>query len=145
MITITADFIDNNWSAISEGRVCPISLVAWDDGDAYTQLFRDNGVENSILGALVLADRPVSDFAIVVRFTKDSVVNGDTAYEAPDGGKYRVTGEFHSKMRKETLQVSIPQLRPSLNSRRAGLLEPMCLPTEPYVWSDWALVVSISP
>ena len=123
MITITSDFIDNNWNSIRDGRVCPIPLLEWDDGDAYTQSFLGASVGNTVLGALVLEDKPVSDFAIVVRFTKDTEVNGTTTYVAPDGNQYRVTGERCKREHEQTLHVNVPRLNASLNSRRAGLLE----------------------
>ena len=123
MITITSDFIDDNWNSIRDGRVCPISLLEWDDGDAYTQSFLGASVGNTVLGALVLEDKSVTDFEIVVRLTKDTPVDGTTTYSAPDGSQYRVTGERYIKGGEQTLDVSVPHLSASLNSRRAGLLE----------------------
>ena len=123
MITITSDFIDDNWNSIRDGCVCPISLLEWDDGDAYTQSILGASVRNTVLGALVLEDKPVSDFAIVVRLTKQAAVDGATTYEAPDGSQYQVTGELRTKEGQQALHVNVPHLSASLNSRRAGLLE----------------------
>lgn len=123
MITISAELIDGNWSTIQAGGICPVSLLEWDDGDAYTQSFLPTGATNTVLGALVLEDVPVSDFPIIVRFSKDSTVDSASTYKAPDGQQYRVTGERRSREGVETLHVSVPHLHASLNSRRAGLIE----------------------
>ena len=123
MITITSEFIDDNWNGIRDGLICPIPLIEWDDGDAYTQAFSGSSIERTVFGALVMEDRPVSDFPIIVRFTRDATGESTTTYEAPDGGQYRVTGERRTKDGEKTLDVSIPGLLNSLDSRRIGLLE----------------------
>ena len=123
MITVTSEFIDENWSNIRDGRICPLYLLEWDDGDAYTQSFTGARGTNSVLAALVLEDKAVSDFQITIRFTKDTSVDAASTYQAPDGERYQVTGQRHTKDREETLHVSVPHLRGSLDSRRVGLLE----------------------
>ena len=123
MITITSEFIDDNWSSIRDGGICPISLIEWDDGDAYTQSFLGSGVGSTVFGALVLENVHVSDFSIIVRFIRDATDESVTTYEAPDGGQFRVTGERRTKDGEKTQGVSIPGLIEGLDSRRVGLLE----------------------
>ena len=123
MITITADFLDDNWNGIRQGQVCPVPLLEWDDGDAYTESIVRARAANTILGAIVLDDTPAPDFPIVLKLSNDPAFDGSATYQAPDGSQYQVAGERHTKDGRETLSVSVPQLGASLDSRRAVLLE----------------------
>ena len=123
MITLTSEFIDENWRTVKAGGVVPVSLFEWDDGDAYTQSSLGVLPGRIVFGALVLDDTPVSDFPIVVRFTKASTPTTTTLYDTPDEERYLVTGERRKAGRVDMQEVSVPRLRSSLASRRAGLLE----------------------
>lgn len=123
MITLTSEFIDKNWSIVKDGSVLPVSLSEWDDGDAYIQSSLGVFVGRTVFAALALNDIPVSDFPIVVRFRKAPDSTNGPFYEAPDGERYRVTGERRKDGDVEVQDVSVQHLRSSLASRRAGLLE----------------------
>lgn len=123
MITLTSEFIDENWSTVQDGSVLPVSLLEWDDGDAYTQSLLGTTTGATVFGAVVLDDTPVSDFPIVVRLRKDSDPAAGRFYEAPNGDRYRVAGELRRGENVEAREVSVERLRSGLASRRAGLLE----------------------
>ena len=123
MITITSEFIGENWTVIQDGGICPVSLIEWDEGDAYTQASIGTNVGSTVLGALVLEDRAVSDFSIIVRFSKEAFVDRTTIYVAPDGGRYGVSGERRTKDGDRRMDVRLPHLLSSLDSRRIGLIE----------------------
>ena len=123
MITITSDYIDDHWNRIRDGHICPVALLEWDDGDAYTESILGACGGNTIHGALILGDKPIVDFPIVLRITEDAAVEGTNLYQAPDGTEYRLVGERHTKDGREKLRVDVPHLHASLNSRRAALLE----------------------
>ena len=123
MITITTDFLDDNWNRIRQGQVCPVPLLEWDDGDAYTESILGASVINTVLGALVLGDAPAPGFPIVLRLGNEPASDGTATYQAPDGRQYQIAGARYTNDGQETLQVSVPHLGTSLNSRRAALLE----------------------
>lgn len=123
MITITADFLDDNWSGILQGQVCPVRLLEWDDGDAYTEAILDSPATSTVLAAIVLEGAPTPDFPIILTLSSDPRSDGRASYQAPDGTRYRVAALRRSNDGPQTQQVSIPRLHDSLNSRRAALLE----------------------
>lgn len=123
MITLTTEFLDDNWRTLAEGAVLPISLSEWDDGDAYTQASLGPLSYRPAFGVLVLGDKVVSDFAVVIRFSRTSDGGDDNSYAAPDGSRYKVTGERRKAGVAESHEVAIHNLRSSLGSRRTGLLE----------------------
>lgn len=123
MITITADFLDANWSTILQGQVCPVRLLEWDDGDAYTESILGSSAANMVLAAVVLEDGTTPDLPVVLKLSRDPRFNGSASYEAPDGTQYQVAGLRRRKNGHDALQVSVPKLGASLDSRRAALLE----------------------
>lgn len=123
MITLTSEHIEENWSKIKSGTVVPVSLSEWDDGDCYTLSSLGVLPCRTIDGALVLGDTPVSDFSIVIRFKQVSDSINHSLFEAPDTGRYEVTGEHYVADGIEAEDVKIEHLHDSLESRRAGLIE----------------------
>ena len=123
MITITADFLDDNWNVIRQGQLCPVSFLEWDGGDAYTESILRESLANTVHGALVLGNAAAPGFPIVLRVSNDPTFDGAATYQAPDGRQYGITGERYTKDGQQTIRVSVPQLGVSLDSRRTALLE----------------------
>lgn len=124
LITITSEFLDDNWQKLLANSILPIPLSEWDGGEAYT--LASIGVAPSqkvIFAAAILEGTTVSDFPIVVRLRRLSDNTGQYGYQSPEGTPYAVTAEVLVNDLAKKVQVEIVGLAESLSSRRQGIIE----------------------
>src|SRR3989338_5563247 len=86
IITITSEFLNDNWTKLVSNLILPTPLSEWDEGDAYT--LASIGVAPSqkvVFAAIVLEDAEVRDFSIVIRLRKLTDSARECDYRSPEG------------------------------------------------------------
>ena len=124
MITITSEYLDENWKVLADTFVLPTKLSEWDAGDAYT--LSDIGIlpsQKVAFGAVVIEDVKVSDFSIVIRLHKSAANEGTNSYRCPDGTNYKATAARVIDGVAKDIPVRVECISKSISARRHGLLE----------------------
>ncbi len=124
MITITAEYLSKNWSILQTNSILPTPLSEWDNGDAYTLAslgqFRSSKI---VLAAVVLGDKRVNDFPIVIRLSEQNEGPTSDCYRSPSGALYKATAELTAEEKLKTIPITIANLTKDLSSQRQGLIE----------------------
>ena len=104
MITITTEYLNENWKSLCANSVLPIQLFEWDGGDAYIQA--SLGVlpsQNIVFASIVFEEKQIADFPIVIRLRKLSDETDPYDYLSPEGCRYSVSGERTSNGKSERI------------------------------------------
>jgi molybdopterin/thiamine biosynthesis adenylyltransferase len=122
MITITSEYLEDNWQVLTDNSILPTRLSEWDGGDAYTL----DGIGPSpgskvVFGAVVLGDAEARDFKIVIRLRFEP--ENRSGYLAPDGSYYAVSGVRVIDGADKPISVCIESVKIGIAARRRGLLE----------------------
>jgi hypothetical protein len=122
MITITSEYLDQNWRILSDGGVLPTRFSDWDSGDAYTL----DGIgpmpsAKVAFASVVIGDAKVGDTPLVIRLHKTS--SGDGTYKAPDGASYKASAIRTEGAEVTKIDVVIDNVAVKIDERRKGLFE----------------------
>jgi len=124
MITITTEYLNENWKSLCANSVLPIQLFEWDGGDAYIQT--SLGVlpsQNIVFASIVFEEKKITDFSIVIRLRKLSDKTDACEYLSPEGCHYSVSAERISNGKSERIEIQVVNLIKELSLRRHDLLE----------------------
>lgn len=124
MITITSEYLNENWGIFATNSILPITLSVWDEGDVYTLSSLGSIPSQKVaLAAIVLGEKKVTDFPIVVRLHKLSDTTKTFNYQSPEGDRYNVSAERSSSGVIESMEIKVVGLIKDLALRRNGLIE----------------------
>lgn len=124
IVTITSEFLNDNWAKLLSNSILPTPLSEWDEGEAYT--LASIGVAPSqkiIFAAVVLEDTEVCDFPLIIRLRKSTDSARQHDYRSPEGTGYFSTAELFVKGVANEIQIKIVDLEKSLSLRQQGLIE----------------------
>lgn len=124
IITITSEFLNDNWVKLFPNSILPTPLSEWDEGEAYT--LASIGVAPSqkiIFAAIVLEDTEVHDLPIIIRLRKLTGNTKQHDYRSPEGISYIASAELFINGVASEIQIKIVELAKSLCLRQQGLLE----------------------
>lgn len=123
MITITAEYLNQNWEILQTSSILPTSFSEWDNGDAYTLSSLGQFPSSKIVfAAIVLGDKKVSDFPLVIRLTKQESAHPE-CYRAPSGDLYKASAQLIIDESSKNIEIKIVNLIEDLSCRRQGLTE----------------------
>lgn len=123
MITITAEYLNQNWNILQTNSILPTPLSEWDNGDAYTLASLGKFPSSkTVFAAIVLGDKKLSDFLLIIRLHK---LENDTpqSYRAPTGDIYEATAEAIVDGNSKKIEIKIASLLNDLSCRRKKLIE----------------------
>ncbi len=123
MITITAEYLNQNWNILQTNSILPTPLSEWDNGDAYTSVSLGQFPSSkTVFAAIVLGDKKLSDFQLIIRLHK---LENDTpqSYRAPTGYIYEATAEAIVDGNSKKIEIKIASLLNDLSCRRKKLIE----------------------
>lgn len=124
MITITAEYLTNNWNILQTNSILPTPLSEWDNGDAYTLASLGQFPSSKVVfAAVVVGDKKVNDFPIVIRLSEQNDELTSGCYRSPSGAFYKASAELIADKKLEILSINIANLTKDLSSRRQGLIE----------------------
>jgi molybdopterin/thiamine biosynthesis adenylyltransferase len=127
VVTMSTQWLNDNWGAIARERTMPIRFSSWDDGDAYTHCELGVLRAPAIVDAMILLGEgtPPVDSAklrIVVAPGKGPVSENST-FVAPDGSVHHAAAFLGGEGGDQLLEIAFADVQPELAMRRSGLLE----------------------
>ena len=124
MITITAEYLNQNWNTLQTSSILPTPLSEWDNGDAYTLASLGQFPSSKIVyAAIVMGDKQISDFSLVIRLHKQTESVNAECFRAPSGDLYKVTAQIMVDKSYKDTEVKIASLVKDLTRRNQGLIE----------------------
>lgn len=125
MITIPAEYLDDNWNILVSTSKLPITLNAWDEGDAY--VLSSMGQFHSLKkidAVIVIGDTKISGIPIVIRLYKMPNDTKSYNYTSPEGNLYTANACYiTSDSKTQPLDINIVNIAKTLSLRRMGILE----------------------
>jgi len=125
MITISAEYLNDNWEILVSSSILRIALDEWDEGDAY--VLSSMGQFHSLKkidAVIVIGDTKVSGIPIVIRL--DKVPNDSKTYNyvSPEGNLYTANAyRAIADNKDQTLNIDIVNIANTLALRHKGILE----------------------
>jgi len=124
MITIDSEYLRNNWKTLAKDSIAIITLYEWDEGDAYLLTsFARIPSSKTINAAIVIEDKAVTEYSIVIRIKRVSKNSKDSNYQSIDGEQYQITAEQTIDNEARNIPINVVNVAESLYSRHRGLLE----------------------
>lgn len=124
MITITAEYLNENWSLLQANSILPTPLADWDNGDALTLASIGRFPSSKIIfAAVLLGDKKVNDFPISIRLTEHNTQPSRECYRSPSGILYKAAAEVTKDGISTTMPITIANLTGDLSARRQSLIE----------------------
>jgi len=128
IVTLSTQWLRNEWDRMIRDGILAIRLSAWDQGDAYSQCDLGAQPAPSIVdGAVMFDGSRIPSISPNVRVVLSKESAGDIAapstFVAPDGAVYRAQAWRSIDGREELAEVHLADVQPDLAMRRAGLLE----------------------
>ena len=124
MITIPFEYLNNNWKKLTDGKILPITLSEWDDGDAYS--LSSIGVcpsQKEVYGAVVLGESDIKEYQVVIQLIKISDEQSFD-YISPTGEKFKTVSYSNTgKTKGEKITTHIVDVINGISSRHHGLIE----------------------
>jgi molybdopterin/thiamine biosynthesis adenylyltransferase len=127
VVTLSSQWLSDQWGVITRERMVPTRFSSWDDGDAYTHC--DLGVQRGpavVEGMILLGEgTPTVDSAKlrIVLAEGKGPVSQDSTFVAPDGSVHHATAFIRGDNGEQTLEIGFADVQPELAMRRSGLLE----------------------
>ena len=125
MITIPAEYLDDNWNILVSTSKLRITLNAWDEGDAY--VLSSMGQFHSLKkidAVIVIGDTKTSGIPIVIRLYKMPNDTKSYNYTSPEGNLYTANAHYiTSDSKTQPLYINIVNIAKTLSLRRKGILE----------------------
>ncbi len=124
MITVTSEYLNENWKELNAKSKLPVALYEWDGGDAYviSSLGQFPSLK-SINATVVLGDASVSNTPIIIRLRKIENDPKSGGYMSPDGDLYAAAGERIANNGVQAIAVKIIDVAKTLAERRKTFLE----------------------
>ena len=123
IVTLSSQWLRNQWTQVEKGSDIAIRLSSWDGGDAFTQCDLGPQPSSSIeQGTVALAKKsdPSGKSALRIALTpSESSKNDPAVFIAPDGSAYRAT----ASRADVPVDVAFADVQPELATRRSGILE----------------------
>jgi len=125
MITISAEYLDDNWKILISNSILRITLSEWDEGDAY--VLSSMGQFHSLKkidAVIVIGDTKVSGIPIVIRLYKVPNDSKTYSYVSPEGTLYTANAyRAIADNKNQPLTIVIANIANTLSLRREGILE----------------------
>jgi molybdopterin/thiamine biosynthesis adenylyltransferase len=127
MITISAEWLKEQWPVLNASGLAPVSLSKWDDGDAYTlvSLGPMSGT-NVVRGVVVMESTSAPEVQVVIRLRRVPGGRPDQTvdlFNLSDGTCYRVEGQIKERDVARVVQVQVVGVKETLEKRRKSLIE----------------------
>lgn len=127
MITLSTDWLNQQWSALIANGTVPIPLSRWDEGDSFTlTMLGPLPSADQVTGRLILGPASDEEAPVTVELVAESdgpAIAQQHAFVAPDGKKYAVLGRVLDRGETREMDVQIVDVSSSLAERRTALLE----------------------
>jgi molybdopterin/thiamine biosynthesis adenylyltransferase len=126
VITLSGQWLRDEWSRLSAGASIAARFTSWDDGDAYTHYDLGPQVGPTISECTIaLEGAPESQSGLRIMLTKVDAASGRVArtFVAADGSIFALKAYERRNGRDIPLEVTIVEVQPALSARRAGILE----------------------
>lgn len=125
VITLSGQWLRDEWPRLSGGASVAALFTSWDDGDAYTQHDLGPQVGATVSEcAIALEGAPESQSQLRIVFIKVDAASGRVAhFVAADGSIFALKAYERRDGRDVPLEVTIVEVQPALSARRAGILE----------------------
>ena len=125
MITISTEYLDENWSELISSSKLYITLNEWDKGDTY--VLSSMGQFHSlskVAAVIVIGDTKVSGVPIVIRLHKMPNDNTSYNYKSPEGNLYTADAHYTiTDNQRQPIDVNIVNIANTISLRRKGILE----------------------
>lgn len=124
VVTLSSEWIRENWAKLQSDGQLAVSFSAWDNRDALTQAeLCVHESASTVTGALRLSQAPQHDeLAILLeRIEKSSA--GEAVFVAPDGATYRGAAQSNGVLDAANTEIVFADVEPQLALRRSGILE----------------------
>lgn len=124
MIVISSEYLDRNWTLLSNNGALPTTFSDWDDGDAYT-LTEIGKLPSKTLaeGLITLHDDVTEDYSVIVQFKQTNNSDTPANYQSPDGVAYEAIGKVEKNGDFVISDVRIENINENIDHRRRGILE----------------------
>ncbi len=127
VVTLSSRWLREHWQQVKRGGCMPLTLSAWDNGDARTQIELCVQPSCSLDSAAILLNEKVNPPAgtqvHIILTPADAPVYDAATFAAPDGtfhqaGCWRLVDGV-----KQVIDICFADVQPELATRRAGILE----------------------
>jgi molybdopterin/thiamine biosynthesis adenylyltransferase len=123
VVTISSDWLRQNWPHLLAAGHVSCKFSSWDDGDALTQCDLGPLPSASVIqGTISLAGRSLSAGDAAFRIDLRPVAKAEATasdFSSPDGTLYRASGNLSG----EPVSTVFADVQPELATRRSGILE----------------------
>jgi len=126
VITLSGQWLRDEWPRLSGGASIAARFTSWDDGDAYTHYdLGPQGGPTVSECTIALEGAPESQSRLRIMLTKVDATSGRVAntFVAIDGTFFALKAYERRDGRDISLEVTIVEVQPALSARRAGILE----------------------
>lgn len=127
MITLSTEWLAQQWQRLAVGGVVSIPLSRWDEGDAFTLTALGPAPSvDQVIGLLALGSAPAGEAPVVVTLLprpEGSDVPARSVFAAPDGETYAAVGRVENREGAREMTVQIVDVATALIERRTALLE----------------------
>lgn len=124
MITIPAEYINNNWKKLIDAKILPLTLSEWDGGDAYSlSSMSACPSQKEVYGAIVIGELDTREYQIVVQLIK---ITDEQSFDyvSPTGEKFKVGSYSNAgKTKDEKIITHIVNVGYEISARHHGLIE----------------------
>lgn len=125
--TLSSQWLREHWLDLQRDQFVSARFNSWDDGDAYTQVDLGPASGPAIVdGAIVFGDSSVQPDGAqlrVVLTADESLEPNSGRFNSPQGGTFKASAWRKNGNAEEPVEVSLVEVQPALESRRAAILE----------------------
>jgi molybdopterin/thiamine biosynthesis adenylyltransferase len=127
VVTLSDQWLADQWAILSHQRTLPIRFSSWDDGDALTQVELGPLPAPSVVEGVVFLGEgtaaPAGTLLRIVLHPGKGPVSDDSTFVAPDGSVHHAQARRSLDGKEESLDTDFVDLQPELAIRRSTLLE----------------------
>jgi molybdopterin/thiamine biosynthesis adenylyltransferase len=127
VVTLSSQWLSDNWGAIVRERMIPSRFSSWDDGDAYTHCELGTLRATAIVEGMILLGEGIplvgSPTLRIVLAAGKGPVSQNSTFVAPDGSVHHATSFLRSGGDEQPIEFAFADVQPELAMRRSGLLE----------------------
>ncbi len=125
VLTLSSEWIQEQWPALTRDGVVPLSFSSWDDGDALTQSELCVHASASVVyGELLLDAQPTQPQLVAIILEKtDGTTSDQGVFVSPDGATYRGRVQSAQPQGASKTDVVFADVEPQLALRRSSILE----------------------
>jgi molybdopterin/thiamine biosynthesis adenylyltransferase len=126
-VTLSNRWLQERWSQITRDGKIPIRFSSWDNGDAFTQCDLGPMPAASVVeGAVILGEDAIGSTDVKVRvvLTRSEASPSDpSTFVAPDSSVHSAKGWQYVDGKRQSIAITIVDVQPALDARRATILE----------------------